>query len=82
MEVILMNNLEQYVDTDYYKVLGVDRNCTLQDICCQYIYHHTAIETLHSTIIQPCNITTPIKHSASSRRLQKPSTCSSTVPTS
>lgn len=35
MEVILMNNLEQYVEVDYYKVLGVDRQCSLQDICTQ-----------------------------------------------
>ena len=35
MEVILRNNLEQYVEVDYYKVLGVDRQCSLQDICTQ-----------------------------------------------
>ena len=32
-----MNNLEQEVDIDYYKVLGVKRNCSLQDICTQYL---------------------------------------------
>ena len=33
MEVILMNKLEQYADLDYYQILGVNRNCSLQQIC-------------------------------------------------
>jgi len=30
-----MNNMEQYADIDYYEILGVKKDCTVQEICSQ-----------------------------------------------
>jgi curved DNA-binding protein CbpA len=31
-----MSSLEQEVDIDYYKILGVPKNATIQQICLKY----------------------------------------------
>ena len=67
-----MNNMEQYADIDYYEVLGVTKNCTVQDICSQYFIFHAAIEILHSIIIPLFSIRIPIRLINVSRRLLKP----------
>lgn len=35
-------SLEQQIDVDYYKILGVPRNATLQQICARYAFYHSA----------------------------------------
>jgi curved DNA-binding protein CbpA len=31
-----MSTLEQKIDVDYYKILGVPKNATIQQICAKY----------------------------------------------
>ena len=74
-----MNDLEQYTDLDYYQILGVDRNCTLQQICTKYPPPHPATATSPSTTTQPYNTPTPIKPTEPSRNQLKPSMSSTIV---
>ena len=74
-----MNNLEQEVDIDYYKVLGVNRNCSVQDICIQYLFIYSAIEISHLIIIPHFNIKIPIKLIKLSHMLHKHSMSSMIV---
>ena len=71
-----MNSMEQYADIDYYAVLGVTKNCTVQEICSQYTIFHPAIVISPSIVILPSSIRIPIKHISCSLRLLKPLMCS------
>jgi hypothetical protein len=68
----IQNSLQQPIQIDYYQILGVNRNSTIQQICTRFIPIYTAIAISRLLIIPPFNIKTPTKLIGSSLRLQKP----------
>jgi hypothetical protein len=39
-----MSELEQSIDVDYYKILGVGRKASVVEICAAYVFDEIAIE--------------------------------------
>ena len=75
-----MSSLEQSISVDYYKLLGVTRHSTVQEICAKYHRLHAGTATWHWPTTPPCSTTTPTPPTNVSPRQPRPSTSSTTVP--
>lgn len=42
-----MSSLEQQIDVDYYKILGVPKNASVQQICSKYNFIHAVTAIWH-----------------------------------
>ena len=67
-----MSHLDQKINVDYYKILGIKNNASIQEVCSRYHPYHLVIEILLYHIIQLYNtkiLTEPINDSQKSQKL-------------